>query len=251
MALGAMVARPVAAGRWAARIGRRVGLVSVLCAVAAPAAAQIVRPPKTPPPAGEGQNISVILPASWDSRSVTFETRGFSEDTFLHRATRVTADCPADSVCYVAGLQDRRTGTGGCTTSSSSPRTARDGPALSRASSRSASRKIATATACPTSGSRCTASSLRTAAPPTTRTATAFRTWRSTGAGRIRSRATSSISARARQAIGRACRPACTYGRWPASRLCDSSRPVSACLATRAVRSWWMAGTPTPRARWR
>ncbi len=102
MDIGAMTDRSVAAGRRAARIGRRVWLVSVLCALAVPAAAQIVRPPKTPPPAGEYQNIWVILPASWDTRSVTFETRGLSEDTFLQRAQPTTFDCPAGSACYIA-----------------------------------------------------------------------------------------------------------------------------------------------------
>jgi hypothetical protein len=73
--------------------------------VPALSAAQIVKPPKTPPPAGEGQNISVILPASWDPRSVTFETRGLSEDTFLHRAYEYPYDCPAGSRCFVASLR--------------------------------------------------------------------------------------------------------------------------------------------------
>ena len=80
-------------------------LVVLVLAATTPAVGQIVKPPKTPPPAGEYQNITVILPASWDTRSVTFETRGLSEDTFLHRASPYPYGCPADSTCYLASLR--------------------------------------------------------------------------------------------------------------------------------------------------
>jgi hypothetical protein len=88
--------------RWTATAAASLALVA---AFTTPSAAQIVRPPRTPPPAGEGQNITVILPARWDTRSVTFETRGLSEDTFLHRAYPYQHDCPADSSCFVANLR--------------------------------------------------------------------------------------------------------------------------------------------------
>jgi hypothetical protein len=87
-------------------IGMRAVVISLgLVATAAPLAAQIVKPPRTPPPAGEYQNILVILPASWDVRSVTYETRGLSENTFLHRAYNYQFGCPADSLCYYASLR--------------------------------------------------------------------------------------------------------------------------------------------------
>ena len=89
--------------RWAWLV--MAGTVIAAASTAGPASAQIVKPPTTPPPAGEGQNLSVILPASWDTRSVTFETRGLSEDTFLHRATESPDNCPADSRCFSASLR--------------------------------------------------------------------------------------------------------------------------------------------------
>jgi hypothetical protein len=100
-----MRAWAAAGRRWTNRIGVAAALLALTQAAAAPAAAQIVKPPKTPPPAGEYQNITVILPASWDTRSVTFETRGLSEDTFLHRAYPFQFNCPADSVCYIGSLR--------------------------------------------------------------------------------------------------------------------------------------------------
>lgn len=89
----------------AMRTRAAVTLLMLALASAPAAAGQIVKPPKTPPPAGEYQNITVILPASWDTRSVTFEARGLSEDTFLHRAIRSDFNCPADSACYIARLR--------------------------------------------------------------------------------------------------------------------------------------------------
>ena len=100
MAIGAMVARPVAAGRWAARIGRRVGLVSILCAAAAPAAAQTVRVEGAPVRAGDGVQFQVEVPADWQVDSITVDPLGFGLNTFVRRLYPSYGPCPPGSQCF-------------------------------------------------------------------------------------------------------------------------------------------------------
>jgi hypothetical protein len=81
---------------------RPAATVLLLALVASPAAAQQVTLATPDPQPGRQIVWRIETPASWETTAVTFEGRGLSRDTFLHRARPQTFECPAAVRCFDA-----------------------------------------------------------------------------------------------------------------------------------------------------